>query len=175
MVDGYTLMSVSGTRTVNDNPITNTTQRLHHQHDSTVTSRHGQHRLGNANTGATRECHHQNDSTETSFHRQHRLSSAIASMTRSCHHQAKQHPHLLAQDEDPVLHVGRGRVRFNKDHCPLCVDQWRKSLLYSYIIIFSLPNTYVQIRSDVTLTRSSAVISHRGHCWLGNANTSMTQ
>jgi hypothetical protein len=84
-VDGYTLMSVSGTRTVDDSPITNTTQQLHRQHDSMVTSRHGQHRLGNAITSTTQQRHHQHDSTETSFHGQHRLGSAIVSMNQSSH------------------------------------------------------------------------------------------
>jgi hypothetical protein len=85
MVDGYTLMSVSGTRTVDDSPITNTTQQLHHQQDSMVTSRHGQHRLDNAITSTTQQRHHQHDSTETSFHGQHRLGSAIVSMNQSSH------------------------------------------------------------------------------------------
>jgi hypothetical protein len=59
--------------------------------------------------------------------------------------------HLLAQDEDLIFHIMRGRVRFNKDYCPSCANQGRKSLLSSYFIIFSLPNTYMQNILDVTL------------------------
>jgi hypothetical protein len=44
-----------------------------------------------------------------------------------------------------------GRVGFNKDRCPPCADQERKSLLSS------LPNTYMQIKPDVTLAWSSAM------------------
>jgi hypothetical protein len=66
--------------------------------------------------------------------RQYRLSSIIASTTRLHHHQAKQHP----RDEDLILHAAHGQVRFNKDHCPPCTDQGRKSLSSSYFIIFSI-------------------------------------
>jgi hypothetical protein len=44
--------------------------------------------------------------------------------------------YFLAQEEDLILHAARGRVGFNKDHCPSCANQGRKSLLSSYCIIF---------------------------------------
>jgi hypothetical protein len=53
--------------------------------------------------------------------------------------------YLLAQVEDPILHVARDRVGFNKDHCR-CVQIKEKYLPSSYFIIFSLPNIYMQIR-----------------------------
>jgi hypothetical protein len=82
---------------------------------------------------------------------------------------------LLAQDEDPILHVARGRVGFNKDHYPPCADQRRKSLPSSYFIIFPLSNTYMHIRLDVTLAWSSTSTSrHDQHC-LGSAITSKTR
>jgi hypothetical protein len=59
----------------------------------------------------------------------------------------------------PILHIARDRVEFNKDHCPPCTDQERKSLPSFYFIVFSLPNIYVQIRLGVTLAWSSAPTS----------------
>jgi hypothetical protein len=50
---------------------------------------------------------------------------------------------LLAQDKDLILHTAHDEVGFNKDHCSLCADQGKKSLLSSYFIIFSLLNTYM--------------------------------
>jgi hypothetical protein len=71
------------------------------------------------------------DGTQTSDN-QHQLDSAVAGMTRLHRHLAKQHP----QDEDPSLHVVRGRVGFNKDHCPPCVHQGINFFPSSYFIVF---------------------------------------
>jgi hypothetical protein len=46
---------------------------------------------------------------------------------------------LLAQSKDSILHTTRDRLGFNKDHCPPCADQGRKSLSPSCFIIFSFP------------------------------------
>jgi hypothetical protein len=62
MIDGYTLMSTGGTRTVDgstlvarlDGYIANMTRQLHRQHDSMVTPRHDQHRLCRAIASTTR-------------------------------------------------------------------------------------------------------------------------
>jgi hypothetical protein len=62
MVDGYTMMSTGSTRMVDgstlvarlDGYIASTTRQLHRQHDSTVTSRHDQHRLCRAIASTTR-------------------------------------------------------------------------------------------------------------------------
>jgi hypothetical protein len=67
--------------------------------------------------------------------------------------------HLVAQDEDPILHAAYGQVAFNKDDGEPGVDQGRKYLLSSYFIMFSLPNIYMQIRPGVTLAWSSATLS----------------
>jgi hypothetical protein len=99
---------------------------------------------------------------------------------------------LLAPDEDLILHVARGQVGFNKDHCLLCAYQGRKSLPPSYFIIFSLPNIYTQIKPCVMLAWSSAMpqatlprqrhcqqdlvgTSHHNQCRLGSAIANKTQ
>jgi hypothetical protein len=47
--------------------------------------------LSSTITNMTQQCHHQHDSTLTTRHGQHRLGSAIASIARQRRHQAKQH------------------------------------------------------------------------------------
>jgi hypothetical protein len=51
----------------------------------------------------------------------------------------------------------------------------KKSLLSSYFIIFSLHNTYMQIKLDVTLAWSLATTSCHDQHHLGNAVASMTR
>jgi hypothetical protein len=103
----------------------------------------------------TRQCHRKHDSTASS--------------------PGQATPSRLAQDVELILHATRGRVRFNKDHCPPCADQRRKSLFSLYFIIFSLPNTYMQIIPDVTLAWSSAATSCHDQHRLASAIASMTQ
>jgi hypothetical protein len=83
----------------------------------------------------------------------HGMSTWFCLQNRVWQHQAKQHP----QDEDPILHPMHGRVGFNKNHCPPCVDRGTKSLPSSYFI-----NIYVEIWPDITLAWSSAATSHHG-------------
>jgi hypothetical protein len=60
-----------------------------------------------------------------------------------------------------------------------CADQGRKFLLSSYFIVFSLPNTYVQIRPDVILAWSSAMplqarLDNNIPPWLASLNSDIT-
>jgi hypothetical protein len=55
------------------------------------------------------------------------------------------------------MHAAHGRVRFNKDHCPSCAYQGRKSLLSSYFIIFSLPQYLYTDQTNVSMVAGSDI------------------
>jgi hypothetical protein len=73
MVGGGTLMSASGTWTVDSSNLT--------VGGGTLTG-HVQHRLSSAIASMIQQRHYQHDSATTSRHGQHRLDNAIASTTR---------------------------------------------------------------------------------------------
>jgi hypothetical protein len=174
-VDGCTLTSTDGTQTVDDDTRT--------VDDCTLTRADGTLTVGGDTRMVNRAPWWAMASTDLAAPSRAGLSSVITSMTWWRHHSTAitdsavpmlarltaSSPGqattscLLAQDKDLMLNVVRGRVWFNKDHCPPCIFTF-------FVLYYFLFTQYLYAYHTKWHYHWQR---HGQHC-LGNAITSIT-